>query len=175
MLAQFKLLILSIFMSGNIAATDVAINMDNIDNLKEVTCLSQAVHGEASNQPMQGKIAVAYVIMNRTTHSAFPDTACGVVKQPGQFDFSMTKRLKQDDPAVKAQMEDSVKAALLVMNKEVLDPTRGSLYFANPKVATDQAWLAKLKKIIRIKDHVFYALKAPNPRYAASATSEKTL
>jgi N-acetylmuramoyl-L-alanine amidase len=164
-------------MSGNIAATDVAINMDTIDNLREVTCLSQAVHGEASNQPMQGKIAVAYVIMNRTTHSAFPDTPCGVVKQPGQFDYSKTTRLKQDDPAVKAQMEDSVKAALLVLNGEVNDPTRGSLYFANPKTATDQTWLSRLKKIVRIKDHVFYALpaKATPSRYAASAASEKSL
>jgi N-acetylmuramoyl-L-alanine amidase len=162
MLTQFKLMILSIFMSGNMATTDVAINMDNIANLKEVACLSQAVHGEAGNQPFEGKVAVAHVIMNRTKDEAFPETACGVIKQKGQFDFlSKVRKLKEENLAVQIQMEESIKAAVVVMNEEVEDPTKGALFFANPKLSTDREWLKRLKKIVRIKDHVFYALKKP--------------
>ena len=176
MLTQFKLMILSIFMSGNMAVTDVAINMDNIENIKEVACLSQAVHGEAGNQPMEGKIAVAHVIMNRTKDEAFPETACGVVKQKGQFDFlSNVRKLKEDNDAVKMQMHESIAAAVLVMNGEAIDPTNGALFFVNQKLSTDRAWLQRLRKIVRIKDHTFYALKKPSPRIARVKESEKIL
>jgi spore germination cell wall hydrolase CwlJ-like protein len=177
MLTQFKIMILSIFMAGNISSTDVNINMGNIANIKEVACLSQAIYGEAGNQPLQGKIAVAHVIMNRTKDEAFPETACGVIKQPGQFDFlSKVRKLKDEDDAVKAQMEESIKAAVLVMNEEVDDPTKGALFFANPKASTDKAWLKRLKKIVRIQDHVFYEMKKPAPRYTRVVKqSDKTL
>lgn len=169
MLTQFKLLILSIFMSGNAATTDVAINMDNISNIKEVACLAQAVQGEAGNQPMEGKIAVAHVIVNRTNHHAFPETICGVIRQPGQFDFlSKVRRLKESDPAVNSQMSDSVIAALKVVNGEASDPTHGSLYFVNTKIATDLDWLKRLRRMVKIKDHTFYAhYKQPAQKIAS--------
>lgn len=173
MLTQFKLMILSMFMAGS---PQLDINMDNIANLKDVACISQAVQGEAGNQTMEGKIAVAHVILNRTKDEAFPDTACGVVKQKGQFDFlSKARKLNEENEAVRQQMEESIKATILVVNGEVKDPTRGSLYFANPKLSTDMAWLRRLKKIVRIDDHVFYAKRKESPRYARVKQTEKIL
>lgn len=157
MLAQFKAMIVSMFMAVNVGTTQPAINMDNIDNVKEVACLSQAVHGESGNQSMQGKIGVAYVIVNRTKSKLFPsDSVCGVVRQRGQFDFLRRVRwIKEDKPEERKQMEDSIKAALLVINKRVPDPTNGALYFINPRMA-DMSWLRGLRRTANIDDHSFY-------------------
>lgn len=162
MLIQFKNLIVSIFMAVNSGISAPAINIDNINNLREMACLSQAVHGEAGNQSFNGKVAVAFVILNRTKDEKFPSDVCGVIKQKGQFGFlKRTKQLNENSPAVKAQMEECVKATWMAMNGEVDDPTKGALYFINPKLATDRAWLHKFKRLVRIEDHVFY-----NPRNA---------
>lgn len=157
MLAQFKAMIVSMFMAVNVGTTQPAINMDNIDNVKEVACLSQAVHGESGNQSLQGKIGVAYVIVNRTQSKLFPsDSVCGVVRQRGQFDFLRKVRwINENKPEERKQMEDSVKAAIMVLNRMVADPTHGALYFINPKIA-DQSWLRGLRRTARIEDHAFY-------------------
>lgn len=158
MIQEFKALIVSMFMAVNVEATaQPAINIDNIDDVKEIACLSQAVHGEAGNQSMKGKIAVAYVIMNRKKHEDFPGDVCKITHQKGQFDFFKNIRWKRKrSEAEQVQMEDSVKAASMVWNGQVNDPTRGALYFANPKVSTDQNWLRRLQRIMKIGDHVFY-------------------
>ena len=45
-----------------------------------VMCLALAIHYEAGNQPTEGQVAVAEVIMNRVDSPRYPDTVCGVVK-----------------------------------------------------------------------------------------------
>lgn len=157
MLAQFKAMIVSMFMAVNFGASQPAINLDNVDNVKEVACLSQAVHGEAGNQSMEGKIAVAYVIINRTKSDKFPsDDVCGVIRQRGQFDFlHRVKWIPENKPEVRKQMEDSIKASMIAINGKRSDPTHGSLYFINPKTA-DKSWLKGLRFTARIGDHAFY-------------------
>jgi N-acetylmuramoyl-L-alanine amidase len=145
------------FMAVNVGTTQPAIDMDNVDDIKEVACLSQAVHGEAGNQSMEGKIAVAHVIVNRTKSNMFPsDDVCGVVRQKGQFDFLKRVRwIRENKPEERKQMEDSIKASLLVVGHKVADPTHGSLYFINPHMA-DQSWLRGLRRTTKIGDHAFY-------------------
>lgn len=158
MLAQFKAMIVSMFMAVNFGASQPAINIDNIDNVQEVACLSQAVHGEAGNQSMEGKIAVAYVIINRTKSDRFPsDDVCGVVRQKGQFDFlHHLKWIQENKPDVRKQMQDSIRASVIALNGEKVDPTHGSLYFINPKIAADRSWLGDYRLTARIGDHSFY-------------------
>lgn len=50
-----------------------------------LTCLTMAIYLEAGNQPLEGKVAVAQVVMNRAKHT--PDNICDVVKEPYQFSF----------------------------------------------------------------------------------------
>lgn len=158
MLAQFKAMIVSMIMAVNFTASQPAINMDNVDNVQEIACLSQAVHGEAGNQSMEGKIAVAYVIVNRTKSDRFPsDDICGVVKQKGQFNFLQhVKWIQEGKPAVRQQMEDSIRASMIALNGERVDPTHGALYFINPKIAVDRSWLGDYRLMTRIGDHAFY-------------------
>lgn len=59
----------------------------------EENCLATAVYFEAKGEPMRGQRAVAEVILNRMRSGRFPSSACGVVKQRGQFSFVHGGRL----------------------------------------------------------------------------------
>ena len=50
-------------------------------------CLSMAIYHESRGEPILGQMAVAEVIMNRVADKRWPNTVCGVIKQPVQFEF----------------------------------------------------------------------------------------
>jgi spore germination cell wall hydrolase CwlJ-like protein len=53
----------------------------------ESKCLAVAVYFESKGEPLAGQLAVAQVMLNRTETGRFPETVCGVIRQPGQFSF----------------------------------------------------------------------------------------
>jgi len=53
----------------------------------EGDCLATSVYYESKGEPLDGQLAVAQTIMNRTHSDRFPSSVCGVVRQPGQFSF----------------------------------------------------------------------------------------
>lgn len=63
-----------------------------------VLCMSSVIHHEARGEPYAGKVAVASVVLNRKDSPRFPNTVCGVVKQPRQFSWYGKKpmTLKQE-------------------------------------------------------------------------------
>ena len=72
--------------------------------ITELMCLATAVFFEAGNQEVDGKYAVAEVIMNRKDSRHYPDTICGVVKDdrgPKAYDcqFSFWCDGKTDEPS----------------------------------------------------------------------------
>jgi spore germination cell wall hydrolase CwlJ-like protein len=146
-------------MAFNTNVAEPAINIGNIDNLQEMSCLVQAVHGEAANQSFKGKVAVAYVILHRTQEPGFPSSICGVVNQKGQFKYDKNRRFNDKDPAVLAQVEDDIRATYAAMTGEVEDPTHGALYFVNHKIAKQSVWKRKYTHLGRIDDHVFFTRK----------------
>lgn len=160
MLMQFKAMIVSLFMAFNSHIAEPAINIGNIDNLKEMACLAQAVHGEAANQSFKGKVAVAYVILNRTQEPGFASSICGVVNQKGQFKYAKNKRFNEKDEAVMAQVEEDIKATYAAMTGEVEDPTHGALYFVRHDIARQAIWRHKYTHLVRIDGHDFFIRKA---------------
>ena len=44
-------------------------------------CLALAVYHEARNEPVEGQVAVAQVVLNRVDDPRYPDTICAVVEQ----------------------------------------------------------------------------------------------
>jgi spore germination cell wall hydrolase CwlJ-like protein len=54
---------------------------------KQGDCLATSVYFESKGEPLNGQLAVAQTIMNRTTSGRFPSSVCDVVRQPGQFSF----------------------------------------------------------------------------------------
>ena len=51
------------------------------DQRRALLCLTQAVYYEAGFEPIEGRRAVAQVVLNRMRHPAFPKSICGVVYQ----------------------------------------------------------------------------------------------
>ena len=51
------------------------------DAREEVECLAENIYFESAMEPKEGKLAVAFVTMNRLKSGKFADSICGVVKQ----------------------------------------------------------------------------------------------
>lgn len=50
-------------------------------DLKELQCLARNIFFEAANEPVEGKVAVGLVTLNRVQDGRFRDSVCGVVDQ----------------------------------------------------------------------------------------------
>jgi len=54
-------------------------------------CLATTIYFEARGEPLMGQFAVAQVVLNRVEDSRYPDTICGVVKDPNAFSYIKPK------------------------------------------------------------------------------------
>ncbi|RCW50503.1 cell wall hydrolase [Halanaerobium sp. MA284_MarDTE_T2] len=113
----------------------------------DVILLARVIHGEARGEDFLGKVAVGAVIMNRVKSSLFPDTIREVILQKGQFSSLM------DGQANYYPGKEEVAAARAALIG--YDPSLGSLYFYNPKVATNIGWISRRNYVKRIGEHVF--------------------
>lgn len=117
---------------------------------QETECLARIVYAESRAEPIEGQVAVAWVVVNRVNHGEYPDTVCDVVNQPGQF----ARARKHGDLEAWGQ---SIVVASLVLNDLVDDPSNGAIMFHNNSVKPK--WSKKYKKTAVIDDHIFYAEK----------------
>lgn len=109
--------------------------------------LARLVFGEASNEPLEGQVAVASVILNRVRDPRFPNTLGGVVYEPHAFELVTNGQIWSDNPT-----PTNYEAARLAING--WDPTYGCTFFWNPsKPVTPWIWSRPL--VTQIGNHVF--------------------
>jgi spore germination cell wall hydrolase CwlJ-like protein len=101
--------------------------------------LIRTIAFEASGETEVGKVAVAYVVLNRKKSGRWGDNIKAVVTHPGQFEPWMTKRrqiegLSPNDPRYKraAIIADAVLSGLTP------DPTAGATHFLNPIIVRER-------------------------------------
>lgn len=113
---------------------------------KDMKMMANAVYGESRGEPYEGQVAVAAVILNRVRSSQFPNTATGVIFQPGAFTAVADGQiwLTPNDSALKA-VKDAVSG---------WDPTDGCLYYFNPETATSK-WIWSRPQYKTIGKHIF--------------------
>lgn len=118
---------------------------------KQLDCLTTNIYHESKGESYKGKLAVAFVTINRTKSSKFPDNICAVVYQQSQFSWVNKKKKSITDPDL---FDDIKEIAQLVITKydELDDPTNGSLYFHSTKIKPK--W--NKTKTVKIGGHVFY-------------------
>lgn len=127
-------------------------NDDNVAGLDpEMQCLASAIFYEARSESLQGKLAVARVIINRSESGRFPTSLCGVVTQPGQFSFVRGGRIPSA-PTATHQWADSVAVARIASADGWESQAEGALYFHAARVAP--GW--GKARMARIDNHVFY-------------------
>jgi N-acetylmuramoyl-L-alanine amidase len=114
---------------------------------EEIDLLARLVRAEAQTESLEGKIAVACVVLNRVESPKFPDSIKEVIYSPGQFQPVANREIN------KPADEESIKAvqAALTEQRQVAP---GALFFYNPTIATSR-WLDTRETTLVIGQHVF--------------------
>ena len=130
----------------------------------EKYCLAEAIYYEARGEELEGKLAVAGVILERVNATNIPNTICNVVHD-GVYLNGMIVRNKcafsyycdgkgepMKDPVAR---EDSFYIAELALQGVIYTETKGATYYhasyVNPAWANDFTFLG------RVGYHLFYA------------------
>lgn len=119
----------------------------------ELMCLSKVVYHEARGEPLEGKKAVAHVVMNRVNDKRWPNTVCKVVYQRGQF--SHFNKRKRFDNTSQHWMEIAELVIPIYLGLEK-DNTGNAVYFNNPRISKSKWFFRKLTKTKDIGKHRFY-------------------
>ena len=139
------------------SAQPFEVSGSDVDQRRALLCLTQAVYYEAGFEPLEGRRAVAQVVLNRMRHPAFPKSVCGVVYQRNstpicQFTFVCDGSLYRA-PALGAwrQAEEIARAALAgYVERSVGAATHYHADYVAPR------WAPLLAKVSRIGQHIFY-------------------
>lgn len=128
--------------SGGIVSGDSFYQSDNL------FWLSRVVFAESGNQPLEGQMGVAMVVMNRVNRSAYPNTILGVISQQNQFSVYQNGALANRTPNA-----SSIVAAKLVMDGGIVAELKNATHFDSLSVS----WASRnLTRLAKIGGHSFY-------------------
>lgn len=122
----------------------------------DLDILSRTIFGEASNQSFQGKLAVAYVVMNRSKERQ--QTPAEVCLAPKQFSC-----WNVGDPNVarikRATVENAVFCQCIVAARAAIeettpDPTNGANHYYADYINAP-SWAKSMKVMTQIGAHIF--------------------
>lgn len=131
--------------------------------LKEsVDCLALNIYHEARGEPVEAQLAIAQVVANRIAHPRFPDNACNVVKQGGEWPHNRCQFSWWCDGRSDQVADARTMARIRPLARDVLlgkrrDPTDGAMWYHTKGVLPD--WRKEFEQGPTIGDHVFYRLK----------------
>ncbi len=146
----------------------VQYNNLNASAKKQVECLADNIFFESAHEPTEGKIAVAFVTLNRLNSGHFANSICSVVKQKTQnvCQFSWycqekENRLSYNKLLTRTQemiYNEILEIAVYVYTnyEKMKDPTQGALFYHADYV--NPGW-KNMKKTAVIGRHIFYTRK----------------
>ena len=111
--------------------------------------LSRIIYAESGNQPLEGKIAVGNVVMNRVKSNLFPNTIQGVIFdcRGGNYQFAPASKLEKRTP----NAESVIAAKLTMEGAETVD---GAMFFSTKNL---KCWASRNRPYITtIGNHAFY-------------------
>jgi hypothetical protein len=135
------------------------LHLEGAERTKAEHCLSNAIYFEARDQPYQGQVAVAQVVINRVFSGVYPHDVCGVIYQNAshhlacQFTFACDGKRKTIN-------EFGSWARARRIARETLD---GQLYVPAVSTATHYHaayvhpyWVREMHRYAREGIHLFY-------------------
>ncbi len=134
--------------SGDTSRLKTASQVYNND---EIYWLSRIINAEAGGEPLQGKIAVGNVILNRVRSSQFPNTIYSVI-----FDkkFGVQFSPTANGAIYKTPNAESIIAAKMCIEGYSL--STDVLYFFNPKTSPTN-WISQNRQFaFKVGNHAFY-------------------
>ncbi len=134
-------------------------------NWQSLRCLAHNIYNEARGEPLQGKIAVAHVVMNRVAAERFPGQICAVVQQGGErrryrCQFSWWCDGRSDQPRNPVAWDAARLVAGFIYTGLTEDPTRGALWYHAEYVAP--YWREAFHRGPQIGRHIFYRVSGKN-------------
>lgn len=119
----------------------------------EVQCLAENLFHEARGEGVEGKLAVAFVTMNRVKHVRWADTVCEVVHEPYQFSWThQDMTIDLDNPIERRSWEQSQEIALGVLNREYINDMIGVTHYHATHVSPDWG----KREVAQVGNHIFY-------------------
>jgi len=120
----------------------------------EQHCLVSAVYFEARGESLEGQLAVAEVVLNRSRSGRYPATICAVVRQPAQFSFVRRGVIPGADQNCEAWRRAVAIARIAAERQTRLLPENVLWYHAN---YVSPGWGRRLARNTRIGAHIFYS------------------
>ena len=135
---------------GEIVATYAGYSTED----REQDCLANAVYFEARGEPIEGQLAVAEVVLNRTRSGRYPVTICDVVTQPWQFSFVRNGMIPAADRGSEAWRKAVAIARIAETGARRLLPDDVLWYHAD---YVSPSWGRRLARNTKIGLHIFYS------------------
>jgi spore germination cell wall hydrolase CwlJ-like protein len=117
-------------------------------------CLATAVYFEARGESLDGQLAVAEVVLNRSRSGRYPSDVCAVVKQPAQFSFVQNRQFPKADRGSVA-WKKAVAIAKVAQDKLATKLSNNVLWYHADYVAP--SWGKRLSRQAKIGTHIFYS------------------
>jgi len=120
---------------------------------EQMRCLAGAVYFEARGEPLDGQLAVAEVVINRSQDARWPASYCGVVLQRAQFSFVRGGRIPAVDTS-NATWHRAKAVARVAHENLWQSEASDAVYFHADYVRP--SWSRKKTRLAKIDTHVFY-------------------
>ncbi|HYN45456.1 MAG TPA: cell wall hydrolase [Allosphingosinicella sp.] len=132
-----------------------------LDQLRSLDCLAQAIYYEAASESEEGQRAVAQVVLNRVRHPAWPNSVCGVVYQGPmragggcQFTFTCDGSLARPPGGIPWVRARTIAAEALA-GRSFAGVGLSTHYHTN---YVFPSWAPRLTRTAMIGAHLFYGL-----------------
>lgn len=123
----------------------------------EFECLAYNIYWEARSESTAGMYAVAEVTLRRVRDPRFPNTICGVVKQPNQFSWYWDG--KSDVPRNINAYKNAEHVAFKALGSwSHIELVNDAVFYMNPDKASENGkrFFMKLTYVHTIGNHEFY-------------------
>ncbi|MGE5084670.1 MAG: cell wall hydrolase [Bacillota bacterium] len=120
-------------------------------------CLLCNCYHETRGESVNGKVAVAKVVLSRVESDIYPNGICKVVYQHSQFSWT-NDRINNNINATNSEDIASLDDCKSAINTALHEGANGVLYYYNPNAAQPR-WARSFTLCGRIENHVFLTPK----------------
>lgn len=121
---------------------------------EEKKCLAKNIFFEAGIEPIEGKIAVAQVTMNRLETKRWGDNVCSVVYARKQFSWTLEKKKVNEKPSGPLWKESMIALEKFIQGYRIIGLENSRHYHTD--YIKKPYWAKKKRTVETIGQHIFY-------------------
>lgn len=114
--------------------------------------LAEMITWEARGEPLEGRYAVAWVVLNRVQHSRWGDDILSVVNERKQFSY--LQDMKHQSPPTQKDWTEAFIVAYDVLHGDVVSPVWDANHYHS--VSVNPSWNKDMELVAQIGNHIFY-------------------